>query len=106
MANLPCYREGLTNKLRGLEVGLAHGYFLYGPFVTLGPMRASPVAPWAGLLSAVGLVIICTIAQMLYAIADQQRNTPLIDQEFTGGFMVGGFGGAFFAFAISMAILQ
>jgi hypothetical protein len=25
MANLPCYREGLTNKLRGLEVGLAHG---------------------------------------------------------------------------------
>ena len=69
-------------------------------------MRASPVAPWAGLLSAVGLVIICTIAQMLYAIADQQRNTPLIDQEFAGGFMVGGFGGAFFAFAIAMAILQ
>ena len=40
MANLPCYRAGLDDKLRGLEVGLAHGYFFYGPFVTLGPLRA------------------------------------------------------------------
>ena len=60
MANLPCYREGIDDKLRGLEVGLAHGYFFYGPFVTLGPLRASPIAPYAGLMSAIGLVLICS----------------------------------------------
>jgi photosystem I subunit 11 len=29
LQNLPAYRSGLTPLLRGLEVGLAHGYFLW-----------------------------------------------------------------------------
>lgn len=30
--NLPAYRRGLSPIRRGLEVGLAHGYWLVGPF--------------------------------------------------------------------------
>jgi hypothetical protein len=41
LQNLPAYRFGLTPLLRGLEIGLAHGYFLMGPFVKLGPLRDS-----------------------------------------------------------------
>jgi hypothetical protein len=43
LQNLPAYRFGLTPLLRGLEIGLAHGYFLIGPFVNLGPLRDSDV---------------------------------------------------------------
>ena len=106
MANLPCYRAGLDDKLRGLEVGLAHGYFFYGPFVTLGPLRASPIAPYAGLMSAIGLVLICSMCQIIYAIADEQENTPLINPKFNGGFITGGCGGAFFAFLLGQALLH
>ena len=35
LGNLPAYRFGLTPLLRGLEIGLAHGYFLIGPFAKL-----------------------------------------------------------------------
>jgi hypothetical protein len=48
LQNLPAYRFGLTPLLRGLEIGLAHGYFLIGPFVKLGPLRDSDVALLAG----------------------------------------------------------
>ena len=44
LQNLPAYRFGLTPLLRGLEIGLAHGYFLMGPFVNLGPLRNSDIA--------------------------------------------------------------
>ena len=47
LKNLPAYRFGLTPLLRGLEIGLAHGYFLIGPFAKLGPLRNSDI----GLLS-------------------------------------------------------
>ncbi|NER29259.1 MAG: photosystem I reaction center protein subunit XI, partial [Symploca sp. SIO1C4] len=33
--NLPAYRPGLSPFRRGLEVGMAHGYFLYGPLALL-----------------------------------------------------------------------
>jgi photosystem I subunit 11 len=46
LRNLPAYRFGLTPLLRGLEIGLAHGYFLMGPFVKLGPLRNSRLAYW------------------------------------------------------------
>ena len=32
LGNLPIYRKGLSPLLRGLEIGMAHGYFLIGPF--------------------------------------------------------------------------
>ena len=39
--NLPAYREGISPILRGLEIGMAHGYFLVGPWTLLGPLRDS-----------------------------------------------------------------
>ena len=41
LGNLPIYRKGLSPLLRGLEIGMAHGYFLIGPFYILGPLRNS-----------------------------------------------------------------
>ncbi len=31
IGNLPAYRKGLSPLIRGLEIGMAHGYFLVGP---------------------------------------------------------------------------
>ena len=67
--NLPAYRAGLSANRRGLEVGMAHGYFLYGPFLILGPLRSTDSYELAGFLSAAGMVTILTIALSLYASA-------------------------------------
>ena len=47
--------KGLSPLLRGLEIGMAHGYFLIGPFYILGPLRNSENALLVGFLSALGL---------------------------------------------------
>ncbi|MEL6903060.1 MAG: photosystem I reaction center subunit XI, partial [Cyanobacteria bacterium J06606_4] len=52
IGNLPAYRPGLSAQRRGLEVGMAHGYLLYGPFALLGPLRDSDVPAVAGLIGA------------------------------------------------------
>lgn len=110
--NLPAYRSGLSGFRRGLEVGMAHGYFLYGPFLVLGPLRGSDSAELAGLLAAVGLVSILTIALSLYASymggsPSATLTTPDIPEtfktkegwsDFASGFLVGGCSGAFFAY--------
>jgi hypothetical protein len=69
LQNLPAYRFGLTPLLRGLEIGLAHGYFLIGPFVKLGPLRDSDVALFAGFLSTIGLIVILTLGLTIYGVA-------------------------------------
>ena len=51
LSNLPAYRTGVSPLLRGVEVGLAHGFFVAGPFIKLGPLRASDAAEVAGCLS-------------------------------------------------------
>ena len=50
LGNLPIYRKGLSPLLRGLEIGMAHGYFLIGPFYILGPLRNSENALLVGIL--------------------------------------------------------
>ena len=69
LQNLPAYRFGLTPLLRGLEIGLAHGYFLIGPFVKLGPLRNSDIALFAAFLSTIGLIIILTLGLTIYGVA-------------------------------------
>ena len=64
--NLPAYRAGLSPNRRGLEVGMAHGYFLYGPLALLGPLRDSDVASLAGVVATIGLVMVLTIAMSLH----------------------------------------
>jgi len=104
LGNLPAYRKGLTPQVRGLEVGIAHGYFIFGPFAQLGPLRNSSVGLLAGFLSATGLVIILTIGLLIYGLATFQKpdsgnglQTKKGWRKFTSGFLVGGLGGAAFA---------
>ena len=114
--NLPAYRQGLSAQRRGLEVGMAHGYLLYGPFALLGPLRDSDVPAVAGLIGAIGLVLILTICLSIYSGANVNeavsRNTlPYTPpeslstdegwSEFAGSFLVGGIGGAIFAFGLT-----
>jgi hypothetical protein len=33
LSSLPAYRTGVAPLLRGVEIGLAHGFFLVGPFI-------------------------------------------------------------------------
>ncbi len=116
ISNLPAYREGLSPQRRGLEVGMAHGYLLYGPFFLLGPLRDTDVPAIAGLLASVGLVIILTVCLSLYSGANVSsaisRNTLPYKppeglstdegwSEFAGSFLIGGIGGAAFAYLLS-----
>ena len=40
LSNLPAYRTGVSPLLRGVEIGLAHGYWLPGPFIKVQIMLA------------------------------------------------------------------
>ena len=64
LGNLPIYRKGLSPLLRGLEIGMAHGYFIIGPFYILGPLRNSENALLVGFLSALGLILILTLEKI------------------------------------------
>jgi photosystem I subunit XI len=113
--NLPLYRADLPASKRGLEIGMAHGYFLYGPFALLGPLRNTDLSEIAGVLSAAGLIGLLTVALSIFGkvqTVDDQGSvtTPQIPPElktasgwsaFTRSFMIGGLGGAFVAFALN-----
>jgi photosystem I subunit XI len=114
IGNLPIYRNGLSAQRRGLEVGMAHGYFLVGPFTLLGPMRHTDQAYLSGLLATIGLVVILTACLSMYAsvnpappLASVTVPTPPPDlkngkgwSEFTSGFLIGGAGGAAFGYLL------
>lgn len=109
LSNLPAYRRGLSPLLRGLEIGMAHGYFLIGPFDKLGPLRNTDVALLSGFLSAVGLIIILTTCLSMYGSVSfsstKQESTDVLQtssgwSQFTAGFLVGSVGGAGFAYLL------
>ncbi len=109
---LPAYRPGLSPNRRGLEVGMAHGYLLFGPFALLGPLRNSDLSLTAGLLATIGLVSILTITLSIYGAVGSGKPAETLTtpnppeelgtkegwSEFATGFLLGGCGGAFFAY--------
>lgn len=108
---LPAYKEGLSPLLRGLNIGVIHGYFLLGPFVKLGPLRNSEVATFVGFLSTISLLIILTTCLLIYGFVtfssskEGKETSTVIDfltasgwRQFTSGFIVGGFGGCGIAY--------
>jgi len=76
LSNLPAYRIGVDPLLRGVEVGLAHGFLLVGPFVNAGPLRNTAVKLEAGSLAAGGLVVILSLCLTIYGLATFQDSTP------------------------------
>nr|YP_010195721.1 photosystem I reaction center subunit XI [Crassiphycus birdiae]YP_010196953.1 photosystem I reaction center subunit XI [Crassiphycus corneus]YP_010197157.1 photosystem I reaction center subunit XI [Crassiphycus crassissimus]UAD83118.1 photosystem I reaction center subunit XI [Crassiphycus birdiae]UAD84757.1 photosystem I reaction center subunit XI [Crassiphycus corneus]UAD84961.1 photosystem I reaction center subunit XI [Crassiphycus crassissimus]UAD85164.1 photosystem I reaction center su len=115
LSNLPAYRRGLSPLLRGLEIGMAHGYFLVGPFDKLGPLRNTDVALLSGFLSAVGLIIILTVCLSMYGNVsfDKNDSKDILQTsegwgQFTAGFLVGAVGGSGFAYLLlaNIPVLQ
>nr|YP_010618867.1 photosystem I reaction center subunit XI [Deltalsia parasitica]WAX02880.1 photosystem I reaction center subunit XI [Deltalsia parasitica] len=109
LSNLPAYRRGLSPLLRGLEIGMSHGYFLIGPFDKLGPLRNTDVALLSGFLSAVGLIVILTACLSMYGSVSFSNNlddskdvlqTSNGWSQFTAGFFVGAVGGSGFAYLL------
>ena len=109
---LPAYKVGLSPLLRGINIGFVHGYFLLGPFVKLGPLRDSQVANFVGFVSTISLIIILTTCLLIYGFVtfsdkNTKQTTNLLDiltskgwNQFTSGFIVGGFGGASIAYVL------
>lgn len=117
IGNLPAYRKGLSPLLRGLEVGMAHGYFLLGPWTVLGPLRNTTMAAMAGLVSTIALIMIATICLSAYGMvtfhSDESGKSNELKSaqgwsKFSGGFFIGATGGAFFAYLIltNLPIIQ
>ena len=114
LGNLPAYRVGLSPLVRGLEIGMTHGYFLLGPFEKLGPLRNSSIALLSGFLSTLGLIIILNICLKIYGNVTFQDNKPYYSENFSKkdlenskgwnkfniGFLIGGLGGSSFAYLI------
>uniref|UniRef100_J3ND01 Photosystem I reaction center subunit XI, chloroplastic n=2 Tax=Oryza brachyantha TaxID=4533 RepID=J3ND01_ORYBR len=119
LSNLPAYRTAVSPLLRGIEVGLAHGYLLLGPFALTGPLRNTPVHGQAGALGAIGLVSILSVCLTMYGVASfgegepstaptltltgRQKEADKLQTadgwaQFTGGFFFGGVSGALWAY--------
>ncbi len=116
--NLPAYRPGLTPFLRGLEIGMAHGYFLVGPEVVFGPLKeGSHGANLSGLITAIYITVSACLGISIFALATFQgdprgtynshsrdRLRPLRKKEdwyqLSGGILMGSLGGAVFAYAL------
>merc|ERR1712124_209987 len=118
LSGLPAYRTGVAPLLRGVEIGLAHGFFLPGPFIKLGPLRSvEGTAEIAGCLSAAGLVIILTGCLSIYGAVRFQRSEIIGAKtlsgreiardewqtsggwsEFTSGWVVGGLSGVLYCY--------
>lgn len=112
--NLPAYRANLSPQRRGLEIGMAHGYLLFGPFAFTSQFRNTGVSDIVGLIEAVILVVILTVCLSLYAGAKPNKPIKTLTtpnppagletaegwSEFAGSFLIGGIGGAAFAYII------
>uniref|UniRef100_A0A7S4T2Y2 PSI subunit V n=1 Tax=Alexandrium monilatum TaxID=311494 RepID=A0A7S4T2Y2_9DINO len=105
--NLAFYREGLKPWQRGLEIGMAHGYFIIGPFVSLGPLRNTPEAATVGLLAGCALIGIVSVGGLLFGatikprLFDKEGDAPAAGyQEMINWHALGGIGGAGFAHAL------
>ena len=125
LSNLPAYRVAVSPLLRGTEVGLAHGFFLTGPFIKLGPLRATEYAELAGCLSGAGVVLILSLCLTVYGMASFQLDTdgvtetktlsgraiakdPLQSSEgfsqFAAGWTVGGLSGVIFSYILTQTL--
>jgi len=105
--NWAFYREGLKPWQRGIEIGMAHGYWLIGPFVFCGPLRDTPEAATVGLLDGCAIIGLVSVGALLFGTV---LKPPIFDKEGDkpgAGFIelinwhaVGGLGGAGFAHAL------
>merc|ERR1719495_2243638 len=101
------YRDGLKPWQRGLEIGMAHGYFIIGPFVSLGPLRNTPEAATIGLLAGCAIIGLVSCGGLLFGATIKPTRFDRPGDLPGGGFQeminwhaVGGLGGAGFPHAL------
>ncbi|MBD0313510.1 MAG: chlorophyll a/b binding light-harvesting protein, partial [Microcoleus sp. T3-bin5] len=107
LRNLPIYRKGLSPIVWGLEVSLAHGYFLVGLVAVLIRLQAKGLTPLAGLRATLTLILIWAIVLSVSARPNQAKDksfywhkTPEEGSSFRGGFVIGGTSGAFLGYLL------
>lgn len=107
LRNLPIYRKGLSPIVRGLEVSLAHGYFLVGAFAVLLPLQEKGLAPLAALLATLALVLILAMGLSIYENRNIETGKVFYWHKtsedwslFRGGLVMGGTSGAFLAYLL------
>jgi len=105
--NWAFYREGLAPWQRGLEIGMAHGYFLIGPFTVFGPLRYTPEAATVGLLCGCAIVGLVSVGGLIFGSTIKPTRFDKPGDKPAAGFIeminwhaVGGLGGAGFAHAL------
>merc|ERR1711988_378738 len=107
-ANMAFYRDGLKPWQRGIEIGMAHGYFIIGPFTSLGPLRNTPEAATVGLLAGIACIAAASLGGLGFSTV-MKPSLPWIDgdkkpgegfTELVNWHLVGGIGGAGFAHAL------
>ena len=126
LSQLPAYRTGVSPTLRGVEIGLAHGFLVAGPFIKLGPLRnaADGVAEVSGSLSGAGLIIILATCLAMYGAATFQGKASSVAKKtlsgrtlpadplfsaagwsaFTSGFLTGGLSGVAWAYVCTQVL--
>ncbi len=109
LRNLPIYRQGISPLFRGLEIGMAHGYFLAGPLTVLNPVKSPEAQTQAGLILTILVIGLITIALSGYQVKNSAEATEnqfywLKNPEqwdlFRSGFITGGVGGALFVYLL------
>jgi hypothetical protein len=95
--NLPLYGKNLSAIVRGLEVSLAHGYFLVGLLAVLIRLHEKGLTPLAGWLATLTLIQIWDLALSVGEIPNLEKDksfywhkTPEDGSLFRGGFVIRG----------------
>lgn len=110
---LPIYSVELSPLLKGMNIGFTHGYFLFGPFAKLGPLRDNLGVNFIAFISTMGLIIILTGGLLIYGYVTFKKSSKSLIKaksedllsfngwrRFASGFMLGGLGGSGIASAI------
>jgi len=113
LEGLPIYRENITPFMRGLEIGMAHGYWVPGPFTIGGPLRNSVDCVQAGAFSAAMMGVILTLGGCTaYGVAqgfDQDDDKSKLKGggwfDFRNGAFIGWMGGAIVYFLAEKYLL-
>jgi photosystem II CP43 chlorophyll apoprotein len=107
LRNLRLCRKGLSPIVRGLEVSLAHGYFLVGLLAVLIRLQAKKLTPLAGLLATLTLILIWNLALSVGEIPNREKyksfywpKTPEDGSLFRGAFVICGTSGAFLGYLL------
>lgn len=109
LQSLPIYNPNLSPIMKGLNIGVTHGYILFGPFAKLGPLRNTELANFIGFSSAISLIFILTACLFIYGLVsyeNEETQVPKINvltakswSKFTSGFVLGGLAGAGIAYS-------